>query len=78
MQNNQCGIITQTNGVFKKCIDKFPALAIEYRDNCIIDACLMGGDSQDNKCPSLTAFAEECAYKGERMNWRSANRCRKC
>ena len=48
----------------------------EYHHNCIFDMC--GADNPDEAiCDVLKNFAQECAYVGETVQWRSPERCRK-
>ena len=47
----------------------------EYHHDCIFDIC--GAKNPDEAmCNALKTFAQECAYLGVTVRWRSPERCR--
>ncbi|KAK3772184.1 hypothetical protein RRG08_035225 [Elysia crispata] len=78
-----CGVFLKQGNFLQSCFEKMNqngtglTMAIkrqEYHHNCIFDMC--GADNPDEAiCDVLKNFAQECAYVGETVQWRSPERC---
>ncbi|XP_053546863.1 IgGFc-binding protein-like [Bombina bombina] len=70
---NSCGIITDVNGPFKKCLS-----VIDARNpfsSCVYDVCMNEG-AKALLCQAIDAFAAVCQDKGfEVGNWREVTSC---
>ena len=79
--NDYCGLLDDTDGVFRDFIAKLAAMAAAYRENCQFDVCANMDDALRSKraaCGSLEAFAALAFGRGLGLvDWRSAADCRR-
>ncbi|XP_060592838.1 mucin-2-like [Ruditapes philippinarum] len=73
----QCGIIQNKDGIFKKCIEATSQEKMkQFYEDCVFDgcACDTGGDCEC-LCSAVANFAEHCNSLGLCIRWRSNNFC---
>ena len=77
--NDYCGLLDDTDGVFRDFIAKLADMAAAYRENCQFDVCANMDDALRSKraaCGSLGAFAALAFGRGLGLvDWRSAADC---
>ncbi|KAK3101259.1 hypothetical protein FSP39_002218 [Pinctada imbricata] len=73
-----CGLITNTSGPFKDCIESDPDIAKEEHELCVADVCAYEKNKfqqESAKCKALEGFAASCEAADIQVNWRSAKLC---
>ena len=79
--NDYCGLLDDTDGVFRDFIAKLADMAAAYRENCQFDVCANMDDALRAKraaCGSLEAFSAMAFGRGlGQVDWRSAADCRR-
>jgi hypothetical protein len=79
-ENKYCGIITNINGPFARCIKSGKVNVKQMLQDCRIDLCSNTKNAKllhAARCEIMAAYTEMCAEKGiSNMNWRSATQCR--
>ncbi|XP_035490491.2 zonadhesin, like isoform X3 [Scophthalmus maximus] len=67
-----CGMITDPNGIFKRCHAVVPPNP--YFGNCVYDMCATGGQTVA-LCQAVESYADMCAAAGVPIAWRNNTFC---